>query len=74
MRWFGDQFLPGMSPEERREPDVSPLYADLSLLCPALFLVGTAYPLLDDTLFMDELTTKGYPLERIASCYLQSDQ
>ena len=53
MEWFGDQFLPGMSREERREPDVSPLYADLSGLCPALFLVGTADPLLDDSLFME---------------------
>ena len=53
MTWFGDQFLPGTSLEERREPDISPLYADLSLLCPALFLVGTCDPLLDDTLFME---------------------
>ena len=39
--------------EERRDPDISPLYADLSDMPPALFLVGTADPLLDDTLFME---------------------
>jgi acetyl esterase/lipase len=52
MAWFYDQFLPGMSPEERRRPDVSPLYADLRGLPPARFVVGTQDPLLDDTLFM----------------------
>jgi acetyl esterase len=33
-------------------PDISPLYADLNNLCPALFSVGTKDALLDDTLFM----------------------
>jgi acetyl esterase/lipase len=33
-------------------PDISPLYADLKGLCPALFSVGTKDALLDDTLFM----------------------
>ncbi|MCA1297960.1 alpha/beta hydrolase [Stappia indica] len=35
-------------------PDISPLMADLSDLPPAHFVVGTADPLLDDTLFMAE--------------------
>src|SRR3546814_6867356 len=33
-------------------PEISPLYADLNNLCPALFTVGTQDPLLDDSLFM----------------------
>ncbi len=47
-----DLYLPGMPGEERRDPDVSPLYADLRGLPPALFSVGTNDHLLDDTLFM----------------------
>jgi acetyl esterase/lipase len=47
-----DLFLPGMPAEARRDPDVSPLYADLRGLPPALFSVGTNDHLLDDTLFM----------------------
>ena len=47
---FGDAFMP--PPVDRRDPDVSPLYADLKGLCPALFTVGTRDALLDDSLFM----------------------
>jgi acetyl esterase/lipase len=36
----------------RQDPDVSPLYADLKGMPPALFSVGTRDLLLDDTLFM----------------------
>jgi acetyl esterase len=50
--WFSDQFVPGRSPEERRDPDISPLFADLSGMPPARFVVGTQDPLLDDSLFM----------------------
>ncbi len=49
---FGDAFLPGMSEEEKRSPQLSPLYADLRGLCPALFTIGTKDALLDDSLFM----------------------
>jgi acetyl esterase len=49
MQWFADHYVPV---ERRREPDVSPIYADLSGLPKALFSVGTLDPLLDDTLFM----------------------
>ena len=51
-RMFNDHFLPGRSPEERRDPAISPLYAELRGLPPTLFLVGEADPLLDDTLFL----------------------
>jgi acetyl esterase/lipase len=53
IQWFADQFLPGLGPEERRDPDISPLYADLAGMPPAIFTVGTRDPLLDDTLFME---------------------
>jgi len=48
--WFTDCFVP--DPALRRDPDVSPLYADLSDAPPALFTVGTLDPLLDHTLFL----------------------
>ncbi|MEO7402801.1 MAG: alpha/beta hydrolase fold domain-containing protein, partial [Burkholderiales bacterium] len=35
-----------------RDPDISPMYANLDRLPPALFTVGTMDPLLDDSLFM----------------------
>jgi acetyl esterase len=50
MQQFYNAFLPTVT--ERRAPDISPLYADLKNLCPALFSVGTRDALLDDTLFM----------------------
>src|SRR5690348_685912 len=50
MQQFYNAFLPTIM--DRRVPDISPLYADLKNLCPALFAVGTKDALLDDTLFM----------------------
>jgi acetyl esterase/lipase len=50
MQWVIDLFVP--DGVDRRDPRVSPLYADLSDMPPALFVVGTDDPLLDDTLFM----------------------
>ena len=47
---FSDAYAP--DPKTRRDPDVSPLYADLKGLPLALFTIGTLDPLLDDTLFM----------------------
>jgi acetyl esterase len=52
MDWFTENFLPGLDHETRRDPAISPLYADLRGLPPALFTVGTLDPLLDDSLFM----------------------
>jgi acetyl esterase/lipase len=47
--WFNDLYVPS---GKRSDPDVSPLYADLYDMPPALFTVGTLDPLLDDSLFM----------------------
>jgi acetyl esterase/lipase len=52
MEAFGRLYLGHEDIESRLDPDVSPLYADLSGLPPALFTVGGADPLLDDSLFM----------------------
>jgi acetyl esterase/lipase len=49
MEWFNHEYVPA---ERRRDPDVSPLYADLARMPSALFTVGTLDPLLDDSLFM----------------------
>jgi acetyl esterase len=53
IHWFADQFLPGYDLERRRDPDISPLFADLSGMPPAIFTVGTEDALLDDSLFME---------------------
>lgn len=50
MKAFINAFAP--PPLDRAAADVSPLFADLSSLCPALFTVGTKDALLDDSLFM----------------------
>ena len=53
LHWFADQFLPGYDRERRRAPDISPLFADLRDMPPAMFTIGTEDALLDDTLFME---------------------
>ncbi|MBW2243914.1 MAG: alpha/beta hydrolase [Deltaproteobacteria bacterium] len=50
IEWFTNHFVPERG--QRRHPDVSPLYASLTGMPPALFTVGTLDPLLDDSLFM----------------------
>lgn len=45
-------YLPGVARHESRDPRYSPLYAHLHDLPPAIFTVGSADHLLDDTLFM----------------------
>ena len=50
MQWFFDFVDPDR--HARHGADLSPIMADLRGLPPAIFLVGTADPLLDDTLFM----------------------
>lgn len=66
---FGDAFLPDLSDEQKRSPELSPLFADVRGLCPALFTIGTKDALLDDSLFMharwiaagNEATLEIYP-------------
>jgi acetyl esterase/lipase len=43
-------FLPGMTEEKRRAPEISPAFADLRGLPPCLVSVGTCDHLLDDSL------------------------
>ena len=49
LAFLAAQYAP---PARHRDPDVSPLYAGLTGMPPALFSCGTLDPLLDDTLFM----------------------
>jgi acetyl esterase/lipase len=48
------KLLPDRDEAGRRAPDVSPLYADLARLPPALLLAGTIDPLIDDSRLMAE--------------------
>jgi len=52
VKWFSANFLPETSFEQRRDPDISPLYARLDEMPPALFSVGSMDCLFDDSLFM----------------------
>jgi acetyl esterase len=52
MASFRDLYLPKHDTAARKDADISPLYADLAGLPPALFTVGTADYLYDDSLFM----------------------
>ena len=47
---FVEWFAPG---HDTSDPALSPIFADLTGLAPALFLVGTEDPLVDDTVFME---------------------
>ena len=47
--WCMDMFIPG---QDRKNPDISPIYANLAGMPPALFSIGTLDPLVDDTLFL----------------------
>ena len=47
--WFVELFAQG---HDLKDPDLSPIWADLAGLPPALFTVGGLDPMLDDTLFM----------------------
>jgi acetyl esterase len=44
----------GWTTDKLEQPQYSPLFADLKNLPPALFTIGTADPLIDDTYFMED--------------------
>ena len=52
LQFMIESFTPGMSEAERRDPDVSPLFADLSGLPPCLVTVGAFDHLADDSYFL----------------------
>jgi acetyl esterase/lipase len=52
IEFLAECYLPGLAPEERRAPDISPAYADLHGLPPMFMSVGTCDHLLDDTLLL----------------------
>ncbi|KAI9818436.1 MAG: hypothetical protein M1827_000495 [Pycnora praestabilis] len=54
MEHFNNAFLPHTTPEQRRNPSISPFFKDLDgmTLPSALFTCGTEDCLLDDTMFM----------------------
>lgn len=64
MRSSYELFTPGMGLEQRRDPEVSPLFANLTGLPPARIVVGTEDPLLDDSLFLAQRwQAAGAPVE-----------
>ena len=59
-------FVPGRTDAERRSPDISPLYADLSGLPPCLVSVGTCDHLFDDSLlFAARATAAGVDVDLV---------
>ncbi|MBD2576415.1 alpha/beta hydrolase [Oscillatoria sp. FACHB-1406] len=52
MQWYINCFLPEVAIASRREPQYSPLYADLRGMPPAFLTASRSDILLDDTLFM----------------------
>jgi acetyl esterase/lipase len=50
IEFFTECYLPGMTDDQRRDPSISPAFANLRDLPPALMSVGTSDHLLDDTL------------------------
>jgi acetyl esterase len=52
IQWFTECYVPDMTDDERRDPAISPAFADLHGLPPALFSVGSTDHLVDDTLMM----------------------
>jgi acetyl esterase/lipase len=54
IEWCVESLTPGWTTEQRRDPSLSPFYADLSGLPPALFTCGTEDPTLHDSIAMHD--------------------
>lgn len=52
MAQFADFYLPGRTDDERRDGAISPAFADLRAMPPALFTIGTLDHMFDDTIMM----------------------
>jgi acetyl esterase/lipase len=64
VRFSVDCYVPGRTPDERRAPEISPVYADLHGLPPCFVCVGTCDHLLDDSLmFASRAAAAGVPVD-----------
>lgn len=64
VQFMANCYLPGRSPDERRAPHISPMYADLRGLPPCFVSVGTCDHLLDDSLlFASRAAAAGVDVE-----------
>ncbi len=61
------RLTPGMDETRRRQPDISPLYADLTGMPPALFIAGEIDPLVDDSHLMAAAWAQAAPAELITA-------
>lgn len=64
LHWFAHRSMPGMSPEERRNPDISPMFAeDLSGLPPAMLITAGVDPVRADGIaYAERLREAGVPV------------
>lgn len=59
------RLTPGLDEDRRRQPDISPLYADLTGMPPALFIAGEIDPLVDDSRLMAAAWAEAAPAELV---------
>lgn len=59
------RLTPGLDEDRRKQPDISPLYADLTGMVPALFIAGQIDPLIDDSRLMAAAWAEAAPAELV---------